>query len=351
MFDTDFDTLMSGVLEHYRGKYDIQEGGFLYELVSQIIYQIWGYYDALDAVMDMAFVNENSGEYIDMRAAEYGITRKEGEKATVVLVFSGDADSEIEAGTIAEDGAGNAFATNVSAAIGAGGSVNVLATCTEPGAAGNAPAGTIIYLAGDIIGVDDVTNLEAAAGGTDGETDAELLARLDDFRRRPATSGNAYAYKQWAMEVNGIGYAIVYPLANGAGTVSIAVASSEKRAVTAEKAAEVAAHIETQRPIGATVTVASVSETAINVSASIQHSADVTISEIKGALESALASYIRELDIAENEIKINAIGALIMGIDGVTDFKDLKLNNGTGNVTIADGAVPVPGEVTASEYA
>ena len=345
-----YDEMMEGVLAYYRGKYDVQEGSFLYELVSQLIYQIWGYYDALDAIEDMTFVNEDSGEYIDRRAAEYGITRKSGTKAKVTLTFSGEVGAEIDAGAEVEDDKGNVFSTDAAAAIGGGGVCSVPATCTEPGAAGNVAAGTIAYFASDIVGVDEVTNEGKAEGGTDEETDAELMARLDAFRKRPATSGNAYSYEQWATEVDGIGYAIVRPLASGAGTVNVYVASSAKRAVTPEKAAEVAAHIETMRPIGATVTVESVTETEIDITVKIKRSGEKTLAEITDAISASVTAYIENLGITEREIKINAIGAIVMDVDGVEDYKDLTLCGGTTNVTLAENGIPVPGEVTTSEY-
>ena len=345
-----FEKMMEGVLEHYRGKYDVQEGSFLYELVSQLIYQMWGYYDALDAIEDMTFVNADSGEYIDRRAAEYGIVRKEGTRAEAVLMFTGESGSQIKQSTQVEDDKGNAFLTEEEAVIPDGGTCSVLATCTEPGTAGNVAAGTITYLTSDIIGVESVTNAVDAVGGTDEETDAELMSRLDAFRRRPATSGNAYSYEQWATEVPGIGYAIVKPLANGAGTVRVCVASQDKRAVNAGKVEEVSAYIETMRPIGAEVTVESVTETGIDVSAKIEHSGEKALGEIEEALAAAVAEYIDSLAITDREIKINAIGAIIMDAEGVTDYTDLTVNGGTANIALDEKAVPVPGEVTLSEY-
>ena len=62
---------------------------------------------------------------------------------------------------------------------------------------------------------------EAAAGGTDAESDAALLARIRERVQRPPTSGNGYQYRQWAMEIPGVGNAKVVELPSGPGTVGI----------------------------------------------------------------------------------------------------------------------------------
>ena len=80
--------------------------------------------------------------------------------------------------------------------IGSDGSVSINAECIREGASGNVDAGTITYFSSDIQGVGAVINGEAAQDGTDGETDEALMARLNAFRQRPATSGNAYSYEQ-----------------------------------------------------------------------------------------------------------------------------------------------------------
>ncbi|WP_230478800.1 baseplate J/gp47 family protein [Kingella kingae] len=64
-----------------------------------------------------------------------------------------------------------------------------------------------------------------AQGGTDAESDASLLARLLERLRRPPAGGNQYDYKNWALSVDGVSSAYVYPLRRGLGTVDIAITS------------------------------------------------------------------------------------------------------------------------------
>ena len=45
--------------------------------------------------------------------------------------------------------------------------------------------------------------------------------------------------------------------------------------------------------------------------------------------------------IKKEYISYAKIGSLILSISGVEDYTDLKVNSGTENIKIADGAVPV----------
>ena len=346
MFDVTYEALLEQTLNTWRGRYDIQEGSFLYELVSAILYRLWEFYDSLDAVEDMAFVNENSGEYIDKRAEEFGLERKKGTKARVALTFTGTEGASIPTGTMTEDGMGNGFETLEEAVIGSDGSVSINAECIREGASGNVDAGTITYFSSDIQGVDAVINGEAAQDGTDGETDEALMARLNAFRQRPATSGNAYSYEQWALEVDGVGAAVVYPLENGPGTVGLVIASSDKTPVSPEKTAEVKTHIDKQKPIGVTsVSVRSVVEFAVNVSAEVDVIAAADMEAVKAEFEAALSEYFSKIALKETEIKVSAIGAILMNVSNVADYQAISINGVSGNVGIIADGVPITGEV------
>lgn len=52
--------------------------------------------------------------------------------------------------------------------------------------------------------------------------------------QRPPTSGNGYQYRQWAMEVAGVGSAKVVELPGGPGTVGVTLVDSNDRAPSEE---------------------------------------------------------------------------------------------------------------------
>ena len=116
-------------------------------------------------------------------------------------------------------------------------------------------AGAIDRMYVNLTGLTDYHS-EAAAGGTDAESDAALLARVRERVQRPPTSGNGYQYRQWAMEVAGVGSAKVVELPGGPGTVGVTLVDSNDRAPAEGIVEAVEAHIREEMPIGPAVTVA-----------------------------------------------------------------------------------------------
>lgn len=56
-----------------------------------------------------------------------------------------------------------------------------------------------------------------------GETDADLLARLFAYIRRPPAGGNKYDYIKWSLEVANVKNAYPVPLGQGLGTVDLVI--------------------------------------------------------------------------------------------------------------------------------
>ena len=236
--------------------------------------------------------------------------------------------------------------------LGEDGSGTVPATSDDVGAVYNVPAQAIVTTQESVAGVSGVTNDAAAAGGTDPETDAALFARLDAYRKTPPTSGNDRHYHQWALEVNGIGAASVIRCWDGPGTVKVIVADMELRPVEEDKVAEVAAYIETQRPVTAEVTVESAEGVGVQVAVTVETDGTVSKSNTEQAFTDRLAEYLGTLAFQTGaEVVYNRVLAIVMGLDGVTDCSGLTVNGGTANVPLDADEVPLLGTVTVNGIA
>ena len=333
-------TILSGV-----SGLDTREGSFLSDISAPVAYEIWKIYDALNALIPIAFVDETSGEFIDKRAGEYGIVRKPGLPSTVTLRFAGATGTTIPKNTIFSTESGIEFSTTQSVTL-ADGTADVTAISVDVGATTNVSENKITLQQQAIPGLDTVTNPQAATGGADVESDEALLARYLAFLRRPPTSGNAYQYEQWALECEGVGAAKITPLANGPGTVGVLIVGMDKQPVENDVVQKCAAHIESVRPIGAGVTVSSAVALTINVSTTLELTNDAVRETVVDAIEEAISAYLKEISFVSSEVKISQIGAIILNVPGVVDYTSLTLNGGTGNVEMADNQVPVLGEVT-----
>lgn len=230
------------------------------------------------------------------------------------------------------------FEVNETVSIAENGSVEVGATCTVSGSAGNVKKGDINRFPITLPGITAVQNITDFTGGYDAESDADLLERYLEKVSRPNVSGNKYHYIEWAKEVSGVGDVKVIPLWNGAGTVKVVIVDADNRPADSELISKVKEHIEENRPIGAEVTVVSASPVMINIS--VRLTADNT-SNIQTTFENVLKDYLSGEAVKKEYISYAKIGSLILSISGVEDYTDLKVNSGTENIKIADGAVPV----------
>lgn len=95
------------------------------------------------------------------------------------------------------------------------------------------------------------------SGGADIEADDDLRDRLLARIQAPPHGGNAADYEAWALQVPGVTRAWVYRHHMGAGTVGLAFVCDGRTDIvpTGAEVAAMAAHIDTLRPVTATVVV------------------------------------------------------------------------------------------------
>ena len=328
------------------------EGSLLQIILAPGAYVFWEGLQALRAQVPISFVDETSGRFLDKNAAGYGITRKPGTAASVLLTFIGSAGTTIPAGTLCVTQNGLGFATDEALTLDESGRGTVTATADAVGTAYNVPAGAIVSMQQAVSGVTSLVNEAAAAGGTDPETDTALFARLDAYKKTPPTSGNEQHYHQWALEVNGVGAASVIRCWDGPGTVKVIIADMALRPVEEELRAEVAAYIETQRPVTAEVTVESAAGVPVTVSVTVTTDGTVSKLNTEQELTERLVEYLGSIAFTEGaEGVYNRVLALVMGLPGVTDCADLLVGGGTDNVPLDANEIPMLGTVTVNGIA
>ena len=201
--------------------------------------------------------------------------------------------------------------------------------CEVDGIQGNYPSGTILPLEYiENLGTAQLTDI--LTEGTDKETNQDLFDRWIIKIQTPSTSGNKYHYLNWALEVNGVGGAKVFPLWNGNGTVKVVIADSNKHSASESLVQETYNYIEEQRPIGATVTVVSAVEKALNITANVTLVNGTTLDVVINNFNTVINDYL---------------GSLLLDTNGVLDYSDLKLNNSTSNLQLEDEEIATLGNI------
>lgn len=321
-----------------------ETGGFLDHIYGPPALELWNLYNSLGATLPIAFVDDSSGEYIDLRAGEYGITRKPGAKARALLTLTGQAGLTVPQGTAFLTAEGLEFDLVEAVAL-AGGSGIGEAEAIQEGSGYNVDADTLTQMVVTLPGLTSWSN-DPAQGGANQETDAALMGRLDAYRKTPATSGNVYHYEQWALEVPGVGAARITPLWDGPGTVKVLLAGPERGPVDEVVVDACTEHIEALRPIGAAVTVLSAVGLPIDVFATVTLDGSTTPETVRDTMADRLTEHLESIAFTGATLLYNRVAYILLGIDGVSDYAALTVNGGTSNVAIGPEQVPVLGEVT-----
>ncbi len=325
---------------------DKREGSFVNDMLSTAALQGEKLYVAMEHTLAVAFLQNCIGTDADEKAQEEGLTRKAGTKARGSVTFTGEVGKDIPEGTLCGTVSGLQFVTTGAGQIGETGTVTLSVEAEEIGDRYNVLAGYINTLSVGINGVIGVANAEGTLGGAEEETDAELIARILLKKRTPATSGNRYHYLQWALEVNGVGNAKIFPLDDGPGTVGVMPITSGGRAPDEEILQSVRENIEEQRPIGATVSVYAPEEVTIAASAVVVISADTTLTAVQEAYQKQFETYIREGVFRLQVIDYYKCLSMFYEISGVTSVVSFHLNGGTENISIGEKQIQVCGAVS-----
>lgn len=245
---------------------NLRRGGVFYTLLEMANQGLADLYELLKEMAPQFSTDYATGEWLDLRAAEYEAYRKEARKAQGNLVFgrnSPDVNVVIFAGTVAATGIDRygkrlQFIVTTQTVLEEGAlEVLVPVEAEFAGAEYNVGAGLITHLITYIPGIDYVTNPEnwITLEGTDTELDDDLRARAKRKWNQLAKGGTRDAYIAWAEEIPGVITVHVddnFP--RGQGTVDVIITSSAGMP-SQELVAQVQAYLDEHRPLCANVQV------------------------------------------------------------------------------------------------
>ena len=338
--------ILNRMLGNIDDTYDKTEGSFIYDVEKPVAIELEKAYVEQDNILNKGFADTAIGEYLDKIVTEQGLSRKLATKATTTVTITGTVGATINIGDIVATDNVNFICTE-SKTIDSTGQAAVKVECQIAGIIGNVPVGAIKYFPVTLTGLTAVTNSNAVSNGYDEETNEALRQRYFEKVRTPATSGNKHHYKLWSLNVTGVGDAKVFPLWNGNGTVKVVIINSNKRAADSTLINAVSAHIEDNRPIGATVSIVSAAEKTIDVSTDITiDTNNYTLEAVKTAIEANLTKYFKDIVFISSYVSYANIGNIIFNTAGVIDYASLLVNTGTSNIAIADTEIPALGGVT-----
>lgn len=333
-------------------------GSYADATVGPLCQAVAALYKALPGVVSMLFVDENSGQFLDLVGRDYfNLVRRPGTKARCNVTLTGDAGTVVPAGTVFLTATALQFLLLDGVTISSGGSVQGELEAAAAGTAYNIAPGSLVNTYVVIPGLAGYTNGQGE-GGTDTESDKSLYSRIVEARQKPDTSGNGWDYRAWAMEVAGVGDAKIVELPEGPGTVGVTVVDSSLAAAGEEILDAVAENIAAKRPVGPTVTVDTPEEVSITVEAAVIVT-NTTVGAVQTELQARVEEYLATLIHTKYSqiyyspdsdgpypLVYNRVLAMLLSIPGVENFTSLMVNGQTSDIMFQAHQIPALEEVS-----
>jgi uncharacterized phage protein gp47/JayE len=366
--DYTYERLLEDVLNNAPEGIDTRQGSIFYDAVSGVLIKIAKLYTDLDLVVELSRLTTTTGDALDAKAGEYGITRLAATRAKYRAEFEGVTPEPGE--RFYYDGAYFVLRQEETGLL-----------YFEAEVAGE--AGNGIYEETPAVPVNTINGLVSATfgavyeSGSDAEDDESLRTRVQEKIAGPAENGNKQHYKTWCESVDGVGRARIFPLWNGPNTVKGTLIDPEGQPCGPSKVAEVQEYIDPATKgytatvggkvytvgdglgegvanLGAHFTAVAATPLSINVEFEAELASGATQEAAEAEATEAIEGYLKELVLTTVEpsdivVRVSAVGAILSSLQNLLDYSNLTLNGVAQNITPGEDDVPVVGEVSISE--
>ena len=363
-----YDSLLESLLDKAPDGVDTRQGSVFYDAVAPMALLMQQYYINLDVVYQQTQIDEASGEALDAKASEHGLTRHSAIAAEYYITFTGTAPFT-----------GQRFYVNdlywvLNQEVDSG---NYYIQCETTGLAGNGiTSGTNAVPVTTVSGLTSATVGSPRINGSEEESDDDLRSRIKVKISGPAQNGNTTQYQTWCESIDGVGMARIVPLWNGPNTVKAILLSVSGQPCPSNVVTNVPKYIDPATkgytatvdgityvvgdgvgdgvaPLGSHFTACAPQEYKIDVTFTVSPQSGYTADNVKEDATKAITAYLEERNTSTYDgdaivVRYTNIGALISGLASVLDYSDLVINGGTTNIRPGNNYAAVMGEVSVS---
>ena len=344
-----YEDILKRMLDRVPNSMDKREGSIIYDAIAPAAVELQLMYIELDAIMNEAFADTASRDYLIRRARERGMIPEPATNAIMKGVFTPS--------TV--DVLGKRFSCD---------NLNYIAVekiadgeyqmqCETVGVDGNAKMGQMIPIE-YIEGLETAELTEILIPGEDEEDTEAFRERYFKSFELQAFGGNVADYKQKTNSIPGVGGVKVVPVWKGGGTVLLIIINSDFEEASTALIESVQNTIDPTQdakgsglaPIGHIVTVSSAIPDAIDITTSITYGGGHSFDSLKEQIEDAINGYFAELRKSWSDsefltVRASQIDARLLDIDGIVDVQNTYVNEGKV-WELAGTDIPVLGRVT-----
>lgn len=339
-----YEEILQRCLDRIPNTIDKRQGSIIYDALAPCCVELAQMYIELSGIYNQVFIDTAVGEALDKLVEQNGVKRKDatyalrkGEFNMVVPVDNRFSDGE-NTYIVIENIAG----TN-----------NSILRCEQAGAVGNSYYGSltpITYLQGlTKAELTDIIDM-----GDDIESDEDLRVRYMESVTAPQFGGNVSDYQNKVKSLTGVGGCKVIPIWNGGGTVKLIITNSQGGVPTSSLVNDVQEAVDPNQdqqglgiaPIGHIVTVEGAAAKNIIVSATFTLESGVNPTDIQDSVNNVVDNYFKSLsanwDKEDNLIaRISQLEIRLLGVAGVLDITNTKMNNSSSNLSLQSNEIPV----------
>jgi uncharacterized phage protein gp47/JayE len=334
----------------------------LYVLARVLAAVAWSLYQYQSWISRQVLPDTADTDSLDRHATIWGLTRIPATFTHREMMVTALAGSTLPAGSIAEDGDGNQFATDAIHNWAIGGTEAVPATAVIAGVDANLATGTILTLASPPVGVTAICTI-GASGQTDGadtESDDNLRVRIHERIAVTPQGGAEADYVAWARAAlaatdrvflttgwAGPGTLLIRFTVHGTGHDPIPTAGEVTTVMDYIEAVDADGY-STRRPVTADVTVAAPTADPIPFSIELHVLSGYGVVDVRAAIILALAAMLREYGEPSATVVNGHVHEAIAGVEGIEWYILLDVDGGgpTADITPTTGAIPTVGAIT-----
>ena len=344
--DVTYDEIMTRMLDRIRTDYpevDTREGSLVYTAIAPAAIELAIMYSELDRVMEEAFAETASLEYLEKRTAERGITQRLATHA----VMEASINQSVPIGT--------RFSLDEYTFVVINNAPYQL-ECETPGSAPNILRGELTPIEPNLGLTAKI--LDCIIPGEDDEDVEELRARYFEALNVQPYGFNIQQYREVTNSMAGVGATKVFPAWNGGGTVRLMILNSDYKVPSSDQVSAIQTAIDPignkgeglgLAPIGHVVTVSPAVATSVDIICTFEYQDTYTWETVKENVYAAIDNYFAEMaktwETDDMIVRINRINQVLMSVPGIVDVKDTKLNGGAYNLFLPETDIPVRGGI------
>ncbi|MPM62560.1 hypothetical protein SDC9_109435 [bioreactor metagenome] len=347
-----FEVILQRMLDRVSNNLNKREGSIIYDALAPAAMELQLMYIEFELILKETFGDTASREYLIRRAAERGIIPY---PATYAILKGEFTPTSLDI-PIGSRFSLNDLNYNIKSKIYDG---VYQVECEQVGIKGNEYFGDLIPIE-YINGLQTAKLTELLIPGEDEEDTESLRTRYFSSFETKAYGGNKKDYVEKSNSIAGVGSTKVTPIWNGGGTVKLTILNSNFDKASSTLINTVQNEIDPTQdgqglgvaPIGHVVTVDTVEEITVNVSSTITFDDGYSFAGLKSQIEQVISNYLLDLrkdwsNQTNLVIRIAQIETKVLGIQGIIDIANTKINGLTSNLLLTQYQVPVMGGVTA----